>query len=300
MVEKITLQNFQSHEKTHIEFTNGLNCIIGQSDSGKTAILRALNLALKNRPSGDAYIMDGKESCCVEVAVNGKVVKREKGKGRNEYAVDGEKLTGFGVDVPELVEDAFKFTDVNFQYQMDAPFLLSLTPGIASQYINDIIGLSIIDDIISETQKRIRDKKSNIKAIEGNLGEFESDLGDISWLDVVEGMYDECLLLSDKLEQIESTNQDLLSVVNQLEQLGDLQEKFVGLGVTLGDFEGVQDSITKVEGIDEEINDLCELIDDLEAYQENSNLNELALKEMGDELAGFKVCEYCGSLIGGN
>jgi len=43
MINSLTIQNFQSHKNTTLEFDNGINIIIGQSDSGKTAIIRALN-----------------------------------------------------------------------------------------------------------------------------------------------------------------------------------------------------------------------------------------------------------------
>ncbi|MCK9524299.1 MAG: AAA family ATPase, partial [Limnochordia bacterium] len=39
MIEKLTLKNFQSHKHSELEFAPGLNAIIGQSDSGKSALL---------------------------------------------------------------------------------------------------------------------------------------------------------------------------------------------------------------------------------------------------------------------
>ena len=47
-IKKIELHNFQSHEYTEMEFDRGLNVILGNSDVGKTAILRAIKWALYN------------------------------------------------------------------------------------------------------------------------------------------------------------------------------------------------------------------------------------------------------------
>ena len=37
-IEKVILENFQSHKYTVLDFTKGLNSIVGPTDSGKTAI----------------------------------------------------------------------------------------------------------------------------------------------------------------------------------------------------------------------------------------------------------------------
>jgi len=55
MIKQLTIKNFQSHKKTKLEFSDGVNIIIGQSDSGKTAIIRALNWVVNNKPSGDSF-----------------------------------------------------------------------------------------------------------------------------------------------------------------------------------------------------------------------------------------------------
>ena len=50
MIKSIHVVGFQSHADSTIEFDPGVNVLIGQSDSGKTAVVRALDWALNNRP----------------------------------------------------------------------------------------------------------------------------------------------------------------------------------------------------------------------------------------------------------
>ena len=52
MIKSLELFNFQSHAHTLIEFSDGVNIISGTSDSGKSAILRALRWVIRNEPSG--------------------------------------------------------------------------------------------------------------------------------------------------------------------------------------------------------------------------------------------------------
>ena len=55
-LKQITLKNFQSHKDSTIQLDRGLNAIIGPSDSGKSAIIRAIKWVLYNEPSGDFFI----------------------------------------------------------------------------------------------------------------------------------------------------------------------------------------------------------------------------------------------------
>ena len=52
----VNLNNFQSISGAELEFVEGLNLIVGQSNSGKTAILRAINSVVDNPSRGKLYI----------------------------------------------------------------------------------------------------------------------------------------------------------------------------------------------------------------------------------------------------
>jgi exonuclease SbcC len=53
MIDHVAIKNFQSHKNTNIDFQrNGVNVIVGTSDQGKSAILRAILWAVNNRPMG--------------------------------------------------------------------------------------------------------------------------------------------------------------------------------------------------------------------------------------------------------
>lgn len=48
MLKTIKLTNFRSHEDTLIEFTPGLNVIVGENGSGKSSIFQAIGVGLFN------------------------------------------------------------------------------------------------------------------------------------------------------------------------------------------------------------------------------------------------------------
>ena len=61
VISSLTLENFQSHKESKIVFDKGLTVIIGQTDQGKSAIIRALKWVLYNEPRGTDFITAGTE-----------------------------------------------------------------------------------------------------------------------------------------------------------------------------------------------------------------------------------------------
>ena len=105
-IQKLVLENFQSHKHSEIEFDPYLNVIVGPSDQGKSAIIRALKWVLFNEPAGDFFIRKGESKCSVTVIFNdGTKLIRFRSKAKNTYHVydkSGKPMVfeGFGTSVP--------------------------------------------------------------------------------------------------------------------------------------------------------------------------------------------------------
>ncbi len=151
MIERIELNNFQSHKQTVLEMDPGVNIIIGSSDSGKSAIIRAISWVVTNTPLGDAFIRYGSEGTQIKITLSkGDTITREKTKSKNKYtlfsyAVEECVFEGFGQTVPAEIDSVLNFSNINIQYQMDSPFLISETSGEISKYLNKIVNLDSID-----------------------------------------------------------------------------------------------------------------------------------------------------------
>ncbi|MFN4046651.1 MAG: AAA family ATPase, partial [Acidilobaceae archaeon] len=52
IIREVTIENILSHERSHIEFTRGVNVIVGPNGSGKSAIIDSIILALLAPCSG--------------------------------------------------------------------------------------------------------------------------------------------------------------------------------------------------------------------------------------------------------
>ena len=226
MIDSIQLTNFQSHNDSLLVFHPGVNTIIGSSDSGKTAILRALNWAINNRPSGEGFVSNwikdkkGKQKgeTSVKILSDKGSLERKRTEDFNGYILEKQEaiMEGFGgetvleavkTDVPEQVTEFFNLSEVNIQKQMDAPFLLSNTSGEVARFFNKIIKLEDIDQALSLAEKKKRETKSKVETLQQTIETDTETLKKYSWVEEVEALYTRAEKLNDKLE----TARDLLA-----------------------------------------------------------------------------------------
>ena len=191
MIQKLKIQNFQSHKDSALEFHPGVNVIVGASDSGKTAILRALRWLIWNRPNGEDFRSDwgGETDVVLEIEDDVKILRR-KGK-ENLYTIgrsaqDHKELKAFGTSVPEEIQKALNIDDTNLQKQFDSPFLISSSPGEVAGYFNQIAHLERIDSSVSYVNGKILSLGAKQKADESYKKEYQTELKQYDYIDKFE------------------------------------------------------------------------------------------------------------------
>jgi len=163
MIEKLRIRNFQKHDDLLVKFDERITTIVGPSDAGKSAILRALRWVLLNQPDGDAFIRDGQKEVTVALRVDGHTIKRRRGKA-NEYVLDKKSLVSFGRgNVPDLVSRITNVSDENFQLQHEAPFWFDLSAGEVSKRLNAIVDLQVVDGSLAVASKMARERAAQAK-----------------------------------------------------------------------------------------------------------------------------------------
>lgn len=154
MIKSIAMKNFQSHKDTTVIFCDGINAIVGLSDSGKTSILRAIDWVVNNKPSGEEFISSWSDETSVAITLdNGVVVKRGRTPSDNYYMINDEIFRAFGVHVPVEIKNVMNMEQINIEKQLDPPFLLGSSPGEVAQILNQIVDLGGIDHAISNIRK---------------------------------------------------------------------------------------------------------------------------------------------------
>lgn len=208
MLKSIQLTNFQSHRDSYLVLHEGVNIIVGQSDSGKSAILRALRWAITNKPSGDSFRSSWGGKTGVEVFTDDAHIVRSRDK-ENEYVLGDMHFKAFSTDVPKEISDAFNISDTNLQAQLDQPYLLSETSGDVASHWNKIAHLESIDKGTANVNSAIRELTSEIKYKSEQEVKFIEDLKAYENLDKFEADVE-------VLESIEKEKSVLANSVNKL------------------------------------------------------------------------------------
>lgn len=173
MIERLTLRNFQAHEKLTIEFSPEVTTIIGRTDRGKSSIIRALKWLVTNKPGGTAFIRHGAPEAKVILRVDNRTVKRVRGM-ENKYVIDKKTLKAFKHEPPEEITNLLSLGPQNFQAQHDAPFWFAQSPGEVSRQLNQIINLGAIDKTLANLNAKLREAGARVTVAEERLAEAKA------------------------------------------------------------------------------------------------------------------------------
>ncbi|WP_051271136.1 AAA family ATPase [Shimazuella kribbensis] len=190
--QKLIIKNFQSHVYTEFHFHPGLNVFVGPSDSGKSAILRALQWVLFNAPRGTEYIRVGANLCEVELHLNdGTIIRRIRNHHSiNRYQLEklGEEpqvFEGFGSEVPLEIANAHQFKPLQLEqkdiylqvgHQLEGPFLLSESSGMKAKTIGLVSGAHLIDRALKKLNSDRLQLASKNKYLQQQLENVEEKL----------------------------------------------------------------------------------------------------------------------------
>lgn len=217
MIESLTLSNFQAHQSLTIDLDPHCTVIVGASDKGKSAIIRALRWLCLNQPSGEAFIRDGSREAMVEAVVDGEHILRVRGKGQNEYRLyqpDGPKFfkaLGNG-NIPPEIASLLSVGPINFQAQHDSPFWFGETAGEVSRQLNQIINLGVIDDVLAKLDRRVREATVNLAVSEDRVIQAKQARQDTS----------QAVQIDESLKEVEVLGIEAADLARRSTLLGDL------------------------------------------------------------------------------
>jgi len=235
-IRNLRIENFQSHELTEMAFDDGLNVIVGASDQGKSAVIRALRWLLFNEPRGSDFIRVGTTQCRVTIELaDGSRVTRERTPSRNRYIVtkaDGDEqiYEGFGNTVPKEVSDISGVAKVmldedtetvlHLGTQLEPPFLLSEPGSIKAKAIGRLNGVHIMDAASRDTNRDLTRANGEEKNYREQLAEVEAELEQFNDLPYEENLL---LLVEDRLAMLKAGQARLARLQHLRKQYQDVQ-----------------------------------------------------------------------------
>ncbi len=305
-IKKVELHNFQSHAYTEMEFDRGLNVILGNSDVGKTAILRAIKWALYNEPKGDYFIRQGEKEVSVKVTFsNGVVVERAKTPSKNSYfLVDSSgnemRFEGFGIDVPKEITDVTNMykvpldnannkTILNIAEQLDGPFLLNEQASLRASAIGRLIGVNYVDDALRNVVRDNKRTNQEIIELRKNRDDLKEKLDEFSYIKDYKEKYGKITRIRNKIKDLQDRldlciklKENLDKNKIELEEISNLVEKFKNLNQLEIIIPNLENSLLKKNNFENNLEKIVKTDREIDLIKNNldklKSLDDLSLR----------------------
>jgi exonuclease SbcC len=229
MLRKISIKNFQSHKDTTLDLVPNINVICGKSTTGKTAIIRALQWLVTNRPLGNRFLSnfsDEDSSVRVELTLDdGHKITLEKDDHNTGYYIydptgkEQEAWPKVGTQVPDQITKLINMDDLNIQNQLDEHFLITSAPGEVARVMNRITKIERVDSWISTLTTEINGKGRDITLIEGQIKALQDDLAQYDSLDDLKKQIEEAQSFFDTISSLNHTIDEVERLMIQLQTI---------------------------------------------------------------------------------
>ncbi len=170
---KLSLHNFQSIEDGELTFKTGLNFIIGQSNSGKSATFRALKACLLNPKGSQRFIKKGTSKSSVTLYYNGNEIEWDRTSKESNYKINGEVYHKTGASSAfKILSDETGFTKdeanniMNIEEELQLPFPFGLTSSELFKLFENVFCVSDSAVILKAAKGCEDDTKSEIGSLE--------------------------------------------------------------------------------------------------------------------------------------
>lgn len=270
MLNSLTGKHFETHQDTSIEFHPGVNTFVGESDEGKSGIVRQIKWNSRNRPQGDSYrndeLSNKKEDKLkvTEVGIDykdsGHITRARDGfaGGINHYVIKGQEddpLRALRTDIPDEVQEVTRMSEVNIQGQhpTEQYFLLADKPGPVAKEFNKVAGLTIMDKAKADINSQVRACNAVITIAKKEIETRTEDLEDSEWILKAKKLADQLVAFGKKVDAKQ----------NEWETISETLRLIQNLDWQLTTFYGTEEALKALEALNKENQDIESKEDDL-------------------------------------
>lgn len=237
---RVRVQQFQSIGDTTVE-VDGLTVLVGPSHRGKSAFIRALDGLLFNR-AGDQFVREGASRAVVEVTglptVQGNTlaVRWTKGRGANDYEINGAAFTRVGQGAPApLVEAGYRDVWIGDKDRKKGAYL---RPQVAGQFeplflltqpgsfVSDVLSFISRHTVLLLAQGRCSADLRSVKQVLGlRRADLEEESRRLAVLDPLPGLIDRI----QQLVGVERAQEQAAARLDQIRTLLTLRRSVVSM-----------------------------------------------------------------------
>lgn len=237
MIKKVILKNFEAHEDSEIDFTDGLNLIIGQSNQGKSSIVRAIALVVANRFTKES-VRTGADFCTVRIESDKGFVLTERGENRNYWQIGfpGGKTREYrniGSSVPLEVLEVLGMAErsrgevkelPNIMFQLEKHYMLSeidgkkTTANMIARMMDDAIGIGGMEELIKNIATDFASKKKELGVTTDRISETRGKILDIAIFEGYQKSIEDARSLLTNAENSHTLLQEAASLSEQMQE----------------------------------------------------------------------------------
>lgn len=285
MLKTLELRNVGKHSHLIVNFTDGINIIHGDSDAGKSWIIKAIKFLYYNEaPKKDAIRKERTKKTSIKgIFDNGIEIERIKSKTTNAYILiipgnKPERFDAIGKVVPDRIKEILQTQTIqiendeiilNIADQMTMPFLLDKSGGFRMKLFNKLAGSDIIDKTMVSLNKDIlhigreeKLEKEHLEEQEKNLKELTEkkekcqvvyDLFTTSYNELKEKLstYE---VVNDYSQKLNSINKGLEEAKLQLNEIHTIKEaELLDLNQKIDKLEKLNELLYKIKSVKKEL-----------------------------------------------
>lgn len=292
-LKSIAIKNFQCHKDMRVKFDPHITSIVGRTDIGKSAVIRALKWVMLNKAPRGKFIRKGANDVRVRIQIGRATsITRSKGKGGNCYSVRtrGKQhtvLKAIGKGVPNSLRGALQVHPSSFQSQHDQSFWFHKSPGEVAKQLNEIVDLGLIDRSLKYLASLVREKKVAIDIQRDERKQAVLEKRNLAWVPEFQRDVARLERQAQSLGRLKDKCDRLLDLIDEIEEC---KPKPVP---DLSRLDKLKVTIDKTE---KQLNDLEDLIERIESREDDLCNAERQVKEIETRIRkGLKgKCPVCG------
>lgn len=247
---RVEVHNFQSIEDAVVEI-DGFSVVVGRSNIGKSALVRAIKAALTGAPA-ENYVRHGSQCqrlvkgaksckcfCSVRIQGPGLDLLWEKGDAINRYVHNGAEHTVVGKGTPDFLGPGFAPifiggdtapTLLQVADQFRPLFILDRSGTAVADVLSDVAKLDQINEASRSAERDRRERSAERKLREKDLNDLEQTLvlydgleAAVARVQAVEGMAEGVAALELKLAAVDRFAVALQAVTGSIRTLAPIE-----------------------------------------------------------------------------
>lgn len=185
MIRTLKLTNFQAWPSVELPLSP-ITVIIGETNAGKSSLLRGLACVLFNAFEGQGMVRQGATTAEVELTLEeGRVIRWSRGQNVNRYQLDDLVLDKPGRAVPSAIQQALQIHELEFDGevvrlqwapQMDAPFLLADSGAKATRMLGVAGNAAVVAQAARLAQQETKSQADAFRAATAQLEQLTTQL----------------------------------------------------------------------------------------------------------------------------